>query len=115
MKDNTLQHIHLMSCHVSDPSSVSTGSTIIQPPEVLLGGVPASFVAPLFLEFATFRGCLHDFTYNISEGSPVLIDPVDSTDSQYVISTSVLLYLVHTLCSTLKIIGYTKSEKFIMR
>ena len=64
---------------------VTTGPFIIQTPEILLGGVPSSFVQPSSLDFTTFRGCLHDFSYSTTEGSPVIINPVDSIDDQYAI------------------------------
>ena len=87
--------------YVSVACSVSTGSSVIQTPEVLLAGVPASFVEPSLLDFTTFRGCLHDFTYNTSEGSPILINPVDSTDNQCVITTAHITkctYVLHIKC-----------------
>ena len=62
---------------------VTSGDSITQTPEVLVGGAPPSFEAPPTLDFTTFRGCLYDFTYSITEGAPyTIIAPDQSTFNQ---------------------------------
>ena len=80
------------------------------PPNVWLGGLPISFTLPqdTSLYFATFRGCLYDLIYTITEANPVLIDPATAAFQQYVTAAIAFDSFFHS-CSSY---NYTFLSRF---